>query len=312
MAGAGEARQPDLRRQLQPAAARRPGARQRQDHPGAGERVPRRRLERHQGGLGPPLGRAAGARHRRGTCSARMEEAVDGEYQVYKAQATAPTSASTSSTRPELKAMVADMSDEDIWNLNRGGHDPFKVYAAYQAASQHQGQPTVILAKTIKGYGMGESGEAQNTTHQQKKLVDRRDPQLPRSLPAAGPGRPARAAPLPQVRGGLQGARVPDGPPRRARRRPAPAPPAGASRCRCRRSPPSRKLLEGTGERAISTTMAFVQLLQRAGQGRRASAGAWCPSSPTSRAPSAWRGCSASSASGARSASSTRRRTPTS
>ena len=66
--------------------------------------------------------------------------------------------------------MVADFSDEDIWNLNRGGHDPFKVFAAYQAAMQHRGEPTVILAKTIKGYGMGESGEAQNITHQQKKM----------------------------------------------------------------------------------------------------------------------------------------------
>jgi pyruvate dehydrogenase E1 component len=71
---------------------------------------------------------------------------------------------------PELKAMVANWSDEDIWRLNRGGHDPHKVYAAYDAAVKHTGQPTVILAKTIKGYGMGESGEAQNITHQQKKM----------------------------------------------------------------------------------------------------------------------------------------------
>jgi pyruvate dehydrogenase E1 component len=66
--------------------------------------------------------------------------------------------------------MVANMSDDDIWRLNRGGHDPHKVYAAYSAASKHKGQPTVILAKTIKGYGMGEAGEAQNITHQQKKM----------------------------------------------------------------------------------------------------------------------------------------------
>jgi pyruvate dehydrogenase E1 component len=62
------------------------------------------------------------------------------------------------------------MSDEDIWRLNRGGHDPHKVYAAYAAATKHKGQPTLILAKTIKGYGMGESGEGQNITHQQKKM----------------------------------------------------------------------------------------------------------------------------------------------
>jgi pyruvate dehydrogenase E1 component len=65
---------------------------------------------------------------------------------------------------------VANMSDDDIWRLNRGGHDPHKIYAAYSAAVKHQGQPTVILAKTIKGYGMGEAGEAQNITHQQKKM----------------------------------------------------------------------------------------------------------------------------------------------
>ena len=68
--------------------------------------------------------------------------------------------------------MVADMSDDEIWALNRGGHDPRKVYAAYKAAVEHTGQPTVILAKTIKGYGMGEAGEGQNITHQQKKMTE--------------------------------------------------------------------------------------------------------------------------------------------
>ena len=68
--------------------------------------------------------------------------------------------------------MVADWSDDEIWSLNRGGHDPHKVYAAYAAAVRHTGQPTVILAKTIKGYGMGEAGEGQNITHQQKKMTE--------------------------------------------------------------------------------------------------------------------------------------------
>ena len=68
--------------------------------------------------------------------------------------------------------MVANMSDDDIWRLNRGGHDPHKVYNAYQAAVEHRGQPTVILAKTVKGYGMGSAGEGLNITHQQKKLDD--------------------------------------------------------------------------------------------------------------------------------------------
>jgi pyruvate dehydrogenase E1 component len=72
---------------------------------------------------------------------------------------------------PELLEMVADMTDQEIWHLNRGGHDTHKVFAAYAAASKHTGQPTVILAKTVKGYGMGEAGEGQNITHQQKKMT---------------------------------------------------------------------------------------------------------------------------------------------
>src|SRR5690606_6557620 len=71
---------------------------------------------------------------------------------------------------PELLDMVSDMTDEDIWHLSRGGHDPRKIYAAYKRAVDHQGQPTVILAKTVKGYGLGQAGEGQNTTHQQKKM----------------------------------------------------------------------------------------------------------------------------------------------
>src|SRR6185369_5232687 len=71
---------------------------------------------------------------------------------------------------PETAAMVAEWSDDQIWALVRGGHDPIKVYAAYKAATEHKGRPTVILAKTVKGYGMGEAGEGQNITHQQKKM----------------------------------------------------------------------------------------------------------------------------------------------
>src|SRR5690606_24666262 len=70
----------------------------------------------------------------------------------------------------ELKAMVAHLSDDDIWHLNRGGHDAVKVYSAYHQAMNHKGRPTVILAKTVKGYGMGAAGEGQNITHQKKKL----------------------------------------------------------------------------------------------------------------------------------------------
>jgi len=110
------------------------------------------------------------ARDTQGLLQKRMEECVDGEYQNYKAKGGAYTREHFFGKYPELKRMVANMSDEDIWRLNRGGHDPHKVHAAYAAAVKHTGQPTVILAKTVKGYGMGEAGEGQNATHQQKKM----------------------------------------------------------------------------------------------------------------------------------------------
>ena len=100
----------------------------------------------------------------------RMEEAVDGEYQNFKAKGGAYTREHFFGKYPELKEMVANMSDEEIWRLNRGGHDARKVYAAYHQAVRHEGQPTVILAKTVKGFGMGKAGEGKNIAHQQKKL----------------------------------------------------------------------------------------------------------------------------------------------
>jgi pyruvate dehydrogenase E1 component len=100
----------------------------------------------------------------------RMEEAVDGEYQKFKSRDGAYVREHFFGKYPELKAMVASMSDEDIWRLNRGGHDPHKIYAAYHAAVNHRGQPTVVLAKTVKGYGMGAVGEGKNVAHQQKKM----------------------------------------------------------------------------------------------------------------------------------------------
>ncbi|WP_046866305.1 pyruvate dehydrogenase (acetyl-transferring), homodimeric type [Microvirga massiliensis] len=99
-----------------------------------------------------------------------MEERVDGEYQDFKSKNGAYIREHFFGRYPETEALVADMSDEEIWKLTRGGHDPSKVYAAYSAAVKHAGQPTVILAKTVKGYGMGEAGEGQNITHQQKKM----------------------------------------------------------------------------------------------------------------------------------------------
>ncbi len=110
------------------------------------------------------------AQDKTGILQKRMEECVDGDYQTFKSKDGAYVREHFFGKYPELAAMVANWSDDDIWRLNRGGHDPHKVYAAYAAAAAHKGQPTVILAKTIKGYGMGESGEAQNITHQQKKM----------------------------------------------------------------------------------------------------------------------------------------------
>jgi len=105
-----------------------------------------------------------------GLLKKRMEECIDGEYQAYKAKGGAYTREHFFGKYPELKQMVAHLSDEDIWRLNRGGHDPHKVYSAYAEAMKEDGRPTVILAKTVKGYGMGEAGEGQNITHSQKKM----------------------------------------------------------------------------------------------------------------------------------------------
>jgi len=110
------------------------------------------------------------ARDDRGLLQQRMNETVDGEYQNFKAKGGGYVRDKLFGRDEELLQMVANLSDEDIYRLNRGGHDPYKVYAAYHAAVNHTGQPTVILAKTIKGYGMGDAGESENDTHQVKKL----------------------------------------------------------------------------------------------------------------------------------------------
>ncbi len=106
------------------------------------------------------------AKDHKGLLRRVMEESVDGEYQNFKAKGGAYTREHFFGKYPELKAMVANMSDEEIWHLNRGGHDPRKVYAAYWAATHHKGQPTVILAKTVKGFGLGKGGEGLMGTHQ--------------------------------------------------------------------------------------------------------------------------------------------------
>ncbi len=197
----------------------------------------------------------------KGLLKQRMEEAVDGEYQAFKANDGAYVREKFFGKNPELKAMVANMTDEDIWRLNRGGHDPHKIYAAYHAATHHVGQPTVILAKTVKGYGMGEAGEGQNTTHQQKKMGEEallafRDrfniPLTDEEVAKAPFYRPERDSP--EVRYILE---------RRERL-------GGFLPARRSVSVPGFRLpkvdifksqLEGAGERKISTTMAFVRIL---------------------------------------------------
>ena len=195
-----------------------------------------------------------------GLLKQRMEEAVDGEYQNFKAKGGAYTREHFFGKYPELKEMVAAMSDQDIWRLNRGGHDPHKVYAAYAAASSHVGQPTVILAKTVKGYGMGAAGEALNPTHQQKamdieslrKFRDRFDIPIADSEIEALPFyRPAENSPEMQY---LQERRAALGgyvPARRRQGNALETPPLSAF----------QNMLEATGEREISTTMAFVRIL---------------------------------------------------
>ena len=191
----------------------------------------------------------------------RMEEAVDGEYQDFKSKNGAYVRQHFFGKYPELLDMVADMSDDDIWALNRGGHDAQKVYAAYHAAVNHTDQPTVILAKTVKGYGMGEAGEGQNITHQQKKMgetvlrafrdrfgidvPDERIPEVP-FLPLTEGSK--EHAYLHERRAALGGYL----PARRGRSTESPkVPPLSAFESQ----------LKSTGDREISTTMAFVRIL---------------------------------------------------
>lgn len=195
-----------------------------------------------------------------GLLQQRMDEAVDGDYQNYKSRSGGYTRNHFFGKYPELLKMVEHLSDNDIFRLNRGGHDPYKVYAAYDAAVKHQGQPTVILAKTVKGYGLGLAGEGQNYTHSVKKLDlealrvfrDRFDIPIPDSelekVPYYRPSEDSfEIRYLQECRAALGGL-IP-------------------SRNQVFKTPkiPSLKsfnnILKGSGKRESSTTMAFVRLL---------------------------------------------------
>ena len=159
-----------------------------------------------------------------------MTDTVDGDYQTFKSRDGAYVRENFFGRDPRLLERVEHMSDDEIWLLNRGGHDQQKVYAAYDAAVRHTGQPTVILAKTIKGYGMGVSGEGQMITHQAKKMTEAGAAGLPRPVRAAAHRRAG------QGRGVLQAARgLPrDGVPARS------AVPSSAARCPSAGVPPRR------------------------------------------------------------------------
>ena len=201
------------------------------------------------------------ARDASGKLVEAMNETVDGEYQSYKARGGKYTREHFFAKCPELERLVATMSDEEIAALPRGGHDPHKVYAAYAAAMKHTGSPTVILAKTVKGYGMGEAGEGQNITHQQKKIglealkkfrdrfkIPVPDDQLEK-LPFYKPAEDSPEMQYLKARRAELGGSLPA---RVIKADKIEIPPLSVF----------QRQLEGTGEREISTTMAFVQLLQ--------------------------------------------------
>ena len=189
-----------------------------------------------------------------------MEETVDGEYQTYKSKDGAYVRKEFFGKHPETEAMVADMSDDDVWRLNRGGHDPIKMYAAYDAAVRHHGQPTVILAKTVKGFGMGGAGEGQMTAHQQKKMdldairemrdrfnIPVADADL-ENVPYCVPDKDSAEIEYLHERRKALGGYLP-----KRRRKAPPLPVPGLEVFQTQ--------LDGTGDREVSTTMAFVRML---------------------------------------------------
>jgi pyruvate dehydrogenase E1 component len=201
------------------------------------------------------------ARDKDGALARRMMEVVDGEYQTYRAKDGAFVREKFFNT-PELRDMVAELSDDDIWLLNRGGHDPFKVYAAYHEAVRHEGEPTVILAKTIKGYGMGTAGEAMNIAHQAKKIPLEGVRRFRDRFKLPVPDDQLEKVPYLKFEEGsrelayLRARRAELGGDRPKRRSRAPYPleiPTLSA---------FERLLKSTEDREISTTMAFVEFLR--------------------------------------------------
>lgn len=200
------------------------------------------------------------AKDKDGLLLKRMHECVDGDYQTYKAHDGAYVRKHFFGKYPELLKMVEHLSDEEIWHLNRGGHDPQKIYAAYHEATHHKNQPVVILAKTIKGYGMGTAGEGQNITHQQKKmsieelrafrdrfalpLTDKEVETIPFYRPEENSPEITYLQERRQALGGYLPARL-------YREQPLAIPPLSKF----------ESIYQESGDRAVSTTMAFVRML---------------------------------------------------
>jgi pyruvate dehydrogenase E1 component len=202
------------------------------------------------------------ARDKSGLLVKRMAEVVDGEYQKYAVEPGSYIRKHFFGKYPELTALVEHLSDEQLRKLSRGGHDPEKIYAAYKSAVEHTGSPTVVLAATIKGYGLGEAGEGRNVTHQQKKMNEEElaefrtrfgipiSDQDVADAPFYKPNGESRELHYMHNRrkelGGYLPARV-------GRFNPLKAPPLDMF----------KDFLQGSGENEFSTTMAFVGLLKR-------------------------------------------------
>ncbi len=200
------------------------------------------------------------AKDHKGLLRRVMEECVDGEYQNFKAKGGDYVREHFFGRYPETAEMVANYSDDEIWRLNRGGHDPLKVHAAYDAAVRHKGQPTIILIKTVKGFGMGTAGEGQNIAHQQKKLdidalktfrdrfnIPVSDKDID-SVPFCKPAADSQELEYLHERRKALGGYLPQ---RRMKSKPLRIPPLEMF----------KNQLEGTGDREASTTMAFVRIL---------------------------------------------------
>ncbi len=202
------------------------------------------------------------ARDDHGLLVQRMGEVVDGEYQKYTVAGGSYIRSQFWGVDPRLRRMVDDISDDELWRMRLGGHDPLKVHAAYQSAVDHRGAPTVILARTIKGYGLGEAGEGRNITHQQKELNERELMQfrdrfaIPLSddevvgAPLYRPSRDSREAAYISTRKEVLGGHVPE---RRSPKSDLTSPPDETF----------SEFHEGTGDREASTTMGLVRMLSR-------------------------------------------------